>query len=174
MLTHSIPGVSGGCLRSVGSPPLYPIREVTPRDTTMLEPITLNTTMLIAASSYGIVMAVVSPGQYAPEIGSVFLGIFGGAMVQLWSVDVRKPTRKVMIADTMASALSGFAVPCLGVPLIIHIINRFFGLEITFELKDSLGVTLIVAGVAGMFGAGLIRKYLDKFNPGWMGKNGHD
>lgn len=134
----------------------------------------INTTLMCMFSSGMIVVAVTSPAVYAPEIASVFMGVFGGLMVQLWTVEARKPTRRVMIADIMASAFCGYVSKVMGVPSCMGIVNKFLpkDSQVVFDATNHLGAIIVISGIAGMVGAGLIRKGLDRLNPAWMNGDG--
>lgn len=134
----------------------------------------INTSLMFAFSSGMIVIAVTSPADYAPDIASVFMGVFGGLMVQLWTVEDRKPTRRVMMADIMASAFCGFTSKVMGVPTCLGIINKFLpeDSKLVFDATNHLGAIIVISGLAGMVGVGLLRKGLDKLNPAWMNGNG--
>lgn len=133
----------------------------------MIDPI--NTTMALAMSSFGVVVAVTSPVQYAPDIASIFVGVCGGLLVQGWTIEARKPTKSVMASDIAASAFSGYMSRVIGVPVCVGFMNKFLpeDFQLKFDPTNDIGWVVICAGLAGMVGAHFLRKFLDRVNPGW-------
>lgn len=125
----------------------------------------INTSIALAVASGGValstaVTAVSNPSKYALEIAATFAGVFGGLIWQLWTSEQLKPTRRVMIADIMASAFSGFVVSVLGLPACLAFANKFMPEDAKIVLEPSryLVGTLALAVLAGMYGAHFIRK----------------
>lgn len=143
----------------------------------MIEPLTMTPSFMLAVASMGLTftLATVAPVQYAAEMAAGFAGMFGGITIQLWTMEVRKPTRRVIIADMMASFVSGIAVSIFGVPTCLAIINKLMpaGAELTVPPQKLLWATLFFAWFAGAAGAGFIRKRLDTINPDWARPNGN-
>lgn len=136
----------------------------------------INTTIMLAITSGVLAVTAAAPSTNAPFIASIFAGLFGGLIVQGWTYEIRKPTKAVMIADIGASAFSGIIANAVGVKGCVAIFNYLIPGEepvVEFEIANHLGTTLVIAGLAGMVGAGLLRKLMDRLNPTWMNGNGH-
>lgn len=136
----------------------------------------LDTTIMLAATSAMLaVTAATPPTPNAPFIASIFAGLFGGLIVQGWTYEARRPTKPVMISDVGASVFSGLIANTIGIKGCVAILNWLVPGEqavLEFETTDHLGATLVVAGMAGMVGAGLLRKMMDRINPQWMNGDG--
>ena len=130
----------------------------------------IDTTIALTMASGVLVISAVSPAGYAANIGAISAAVFGGLIVQGWTKEQRKPTRIVMASDIGASVFAGYASKVIGIPTCLALINKFImpkDMPLVFDPVDYLGTVIVIAGVAGMLGAGVLRKVFDKINPGW-------
>lgn len=128
----------------------------------------IDTTFMMLMASLGMVFAVSAPADYACQFAAVFMGLIGGLMVQGWTSEKVKPTPRVMAADIAASVFMGYAAYVAGMPACIACLNEVLPekLQVTFDPARELGFVIIFSGLAGMAGAGLIRRWwLPRISP---------
>lgn len=133
------------------------------------------TTSGLGASLALVAVSVTPFNFFFSELASGFCGGLGGVMVQLWTMDVRRPTKKVVCADMIASFWGGIAVSVVGVPTFLAGINKYLmpeDVQLAIDPAKLLWGTLLLAVLGGALAAGLIRKLFDRLNPNW-GKNGN-
>lgn len=144
----------------------------------MLDLAMLQTTIMLAITSGGAALAtlatvtpLVTTPNHAPQIAGTFSALFAGMIMQGWTHRKRKPTPEVMIADIMASGVCGFIVTVIGVPICLLLINKCLpeDIQISVDIKDHLGWTMVLSWFAGLVGVMWIRKKLDHYFPGWDG-----
>lgn len=99
---------------------------------------------LIVANS-ALLLAVTSGfTEWVPHIACIIAGVIGGTIVQLKTVDERRPTRKVILGDLLASAVGGFMA---------YVTFLVIGKEDFFEAVLLSAVLYGGAGSAGFMAA---------------------
>jgi len=96
-------------------------------------------------------------------------GIFGGVIMQLLTLDIRRPATKVVVGDIMSSAFSGWAVYVFSGSQFLS--DRVLGIAREKEGEIiEFRLVLIVCVVFGTFGSAGLRAIISRIKPHWMDK----
>lgn len=105
---------------------------------------------LLAISACFAAISLASLDGYVHDFACGFAGVFGGAIIQLLTLDKRNPTKKVILGEIFCSLVGGWA-------------TYVFAPEVV-EIRQIV-LSSIVAGAMGSAGFKLL---IWKFAPAWL------
>ncbi len=124
------------------------------------------------------VLATVPAGS---EFACAVAGVFGGTMLLLATWEVRRPSKSVITADILSSALAGFSTHAFGLAWTLFLISKVMGTlgipgaetlaQVNVTDNNHINLLLVCAAFSGTMGAAMLRLMISRFYPDWLKPN---